>query len=295
MPLNRETLNIVLSAIVPVGGFPNGDLLLRKWATCRMSDKIEVIFVVDSNDEKVLSTIEEIVSGNEKSNIKILTSQSRNPGSTRQIGLNAAEGHWVCFWDADDLPEIESIMQTIEEVENDNFDILIGSYRRIDHKNSTSLEFRQNSEDALFRIFLNPGLWRVIFRRELVKDLAFPALRMGEDQVFLFRALSLTERIRFVNKVFYNYYLYETGQLTKTDGVLNDLLESKALCQELYLHNPSSNLLASIIRQNLTLIKRGKLNIKLRSAVAILKFSAQGLSYIEVLLKVLGNLRAAGE
>jgi glycosyltransferase involved in cell wall biosynthesis len=189
MSVKEANTSITLSVIIPVGGFPNGDAVLRSWALKQLPRGLEVILVLDSDDESVRKSVQEIAALGSKKNVQVLVSQYRNPGSTRDIGLRASTGEWVCFWDADDLPEVSNVWSSVENRENQEADIIVGNYRSVDFETKNEAEYRLGTHDPLMNLYLNPGLWRMVFKRKLLANISFPGLRMGEDQVFIFRSI----------------------------------------------------------------------------------------------------------
>ena len=287
MTVKETNTSITLSAIIPVGGFPNGDSALKSWALKELPRGLEVILVLDSDDESVRDAVEEIAAMDSKKNVSVLISKYRNPGSTREIGLKAATGEWICFWDADDLPEVSNVWSNVESSENQEADILIGSYRSVDFESKNEVHHPHGTGNPLMNIYLNPGLWRCVFKRKLLENMSFPALRMGEDQVFLFHSINESRSVKFVENSFYNYYQYPTGQLTSTNNISTDLVKARNLCKELYSSHPNNYLLAALIRQDLTLIKRGSPSIKFITFIDLVILSARSLNNWKTLLRVL--------
>lgn len=285
MTSNNADPSIKLSAVVPIGGFPNGDSVLRSWATSNLPQGLEVILVLDSDDETVRRTVFDVAGLN--SNINVLTSQHRNPGSTREIGLNAATGEWICFWDADDLPNIDNIWRAIENMENKGIDIIVGNYHSVNFESKHVADCLHGKDDPLMTVYINPGLWRFVFKREIIENITFPALRMGEDQTFLFRSISKARRIRFVEDYFYNYIQYSSGQLTKSKKILTDLIKARDLCKEIYTSDKSNYILSAIIKQDLTLIKRAKFSIKFVTIIDLVKMCSQSVNNLKTFFQVL--------
>jgi glycosyltransferase involved in cell wall biosynthesis len=287
MSVKEANTSITLSVIIPVGGFPNGDAVLRSWALKQLPRGLEVILVLDSDDESVRKSVQEIAALGSKKNVQVLVSQYRNPGSTRDIGLKASTGEWVCFWDADDLPEVSNVWSSVENRENQEADIIVGNYRSVDFETKNEAEYRLGTHDPLMNLYLNPGLWRMVFKRKLLANISFPGLRMGEDQVFIFRSIKESKDIKFVNDIFYNYYKYSSGQLTKSNNISMDLMKARDLCKELNTSGHNNYLSSAILRQDLTLIKRGSLSIKAITIFDLVILSTQSIKNLKTLFRVL--------
>jgi len=287
MSVKEANTSILLSAIIPVGGFPNGDSVLKSWIQTPLPSGLEVILVLDSEDEAVKKNLQDIVDLDTENKISLQVSHFRNPGSTRARGLESAQGKWVCFWDADDLPDVKTIWRNILSAETSTTDVIIGNYRTRNYVSKIEKEIRHSPRDNFMQVYLNPGLWRFIFKSSLISNVQFPPLRMGEDQVFLFRALEKTKRVEFSDDVFYNYYQYSEGQLTKSQNISTDLMAARDLCKELYASSHNKYLLAAIIKQNLTLLKRGILVVKVKSSLELMSIGCKSFNELKILLRVI--------
>ena len=255
MSVKEVETPVTLSAVVPVGGFPNGDSALKSWLLQKLPEGLEVILVLDSDEKSVLESVQALASTSYANSVSVRESRFRNPGSTREVGLKASTGKWVCFWDADDLPEVEIVFRNLHDLENQEVDILIGDYRNVDFQTKKETHHIKGRTDPIMNVYLDPGLWRCVFKRCVVQNISFPALKMGEDQVFLFRALNKSNNIKFVNENFYNYYQYSTGQLTKSNRISEDLISARSICREMYVNNQSPYLMVALMRQNLTIMR----------------------------------------
>jgi len=287
MSVKEANTSITLSVIIPVGGFPNGDSVLRSWVLKQLPRGLEVILILDSDEESVRTSVQEIATSDPKKNVSVLISHYRNPGSTREIGLKAAKGKWICFWDADDLPQVSNVWRNLDSKENQEADIIVGNYRSVDFESKNELEHPHGTSNPLMNVYLNPGLWRCVFKGKLLENVSFPALRMGEDQIFLFRSINKSTNIKFAEDNFYDYYQYPTGQLTKSNDISTDLVKARNLCKEIYSAHQNNYLLAAILRQNLTLIKRGSPSIKFITIIDLLSLSARSLNNLKTLFRVL--------
>lgn len=257
MPLPERDAPI-LSVIVPIAGFPNGYEPFRSWFNNELNSQVEVILVVDSDDPFLISNLEHLSREIISANIILKSSSERNPGGTRNIGINIASGHWICFWDCDDYGVIKEMLRTIELSESCDCDLAVGNYEKVIESRLEQTEYKDNKSFWHEReLYVNPGLWRTAIKRELVGDTRFPNIKMGEDQVFLFKLLQKNPRIHFSGKIVYRYVKYEKLQLTSDYHACKDLIFALKEIVHMYIANSSTNLLIGIYRQFLTTIKLG--------------------------------------
>lgn len=79
-------------------------------------------------------------------------------------------------------------------------------------------------EKNLKIVALNPGIWRIIFSRELLDGMFFKPLRMAEDQIFISEAIVKATELKFFNNIVYTYFTGSGHHLTKDSKALQDLL-----------------------------------------------------------------------
>ena len=245
-----------ISIVVPIGGFPNGSQKLKTWINPGTKADIEIILVLDTDDLEVAREIEELVASLPNLSLQVVQSSARNPGAARNLGMEKATSEWVCFWDSDDTGLVDQILSDVELGRQNQADLVVGRFTRITvSKDNEIIEEHTSREPTLEGIYLNPGLWRIIFRRSFIQDYRFSDLRMAEDQVFIFGLLQKSPKILFSNSVSYQYYDYPSNQLTKSRNALDDLPHALELTVKLYQNLPKRNLVIGILRQYLSTIK----------------------------------------
>jgi len=201
----------LLSIVVPIGqGFEKSNL--DCWMEALRNEEIEVVLVYDGNVPDEKKDLEQLLSRTQISKKKLLYSSSRNPGGTRNIGLQAVTGEWFCFCDADDLPEIQNLLQAKNEVAKQT-QVIVGQYKKITSMdNQVAFASETNSLEGLL---VELGLWRILFRTSDFRSYMFPDSKMGEDQAFVIFSSLTTREIQYSNYNFYNYFYSISGQLTR--------------------------------------------------------------------------------
>ena len=87
---------------------------------------------------------------------------------------------------------------------------------------SNSKDYKANGDLRL--IALNPGIWRMVFRREIIADKRFPALRLGEDQCFLLDIGVFSRKAKLIGEISYLYNQGNPNQLTSQSRRESDVL-----------------------------------------------------------------------
>lgn len=133
-----------------------------------------------------------------------------SPGLTRNRGIERNSSDWIAFWDSDDVGHPIECYNAILEARH-SAKVLIGGFRIIDENNIVKNIHPTNNLRA---VMLNPGIWRFLFKREIIGDVRFPNYAMGEDQIFLARLNLQEEDIEYFDSCFYSYFTGIKSQAT---------------------------------------------------------------------------------
>jgi glycosyltransferase involved in cell wall biosynthesis len=223
-----ESVGSLLTVVVPIGKLTGGLRYPQVWIPEALDAQIEVILVLDTDDSETINSAQEL-SQRYKSLI-LLESDCRNPGGTRTLGLKRARRDWIAFWDSDDEPSVPNSLQLLRDVIKANKTIGVGSYVTRCESTPRANDFTSyaTSTQPVLSFALNPGIWRLIIKRDKIADLAFPESRMGEDQVFISRIPVTSDEIFFSNLVTYSYLQRNLGQLTQSRSSIKSLGTSLA-------------------------------------------------------------------
>lgn len=156
-----------------------------------------------------------------KNNIKIINLE-KNSGSVarvRNIGLDAANGEYITFLDADDWYEKNALKLIFDGLERYNPDIIRFGYtlvypdgtRRLPNKKIGRDEFVEKKDftEKIYPKFINGielnSVWAV-FRRETVKNIRFcDKLHTAEDLAFAVEAYTSAQNVLFIAGPIYCY------------------------------------------------------------------------------------------
>jgi glycosyltransferase involved in cell wall biosynthesis len=251
---------MILSVIIPIGNLASNFQNIQNIITESSNLTIEFIFILDTNETLAFQELHKLCTTYLNKNYTILTCDDRNPGSSRNLGIVASSGEWIIFCDCDDLPYLANAINTIA-TSNKNSQILIGSFEieKLDSAKNQASNSELVTNKEWETIANKPGMWRWIFKRDLISTVEFPKLSMGEDQYFLLQILGLEPEIEFTSKVLYKYRFGTINSLTQSKNNLMDL----AAVLELELgiekfpkkYTTIKNLL--ILKQIITLFKNG--------------------------------------
>jgi len=122
---------------------------------------------------------------------------------------------------------VENFLALLKSNEESNPDICFARYKifnEISHLISESPDWSSDTNKDLSIVAQNPGIWRIVFARDLIEGMRFEPLRMAEDQIFICEAILRAKKLAFTDNQIYTYFTGSTNHLTKNSVALQDLL-----------------------------------------------------------------------
>lgn len=281
--------NPLITAIIPIAGFPNGTDQIHSWITEEALANFEVILVLDSDSIETEQIVSEIAATiKEKCTTTVVKSTCRNPGGARNLGLELAKGEWIVFWDCDDIPNPISFLETVKQANEQNADVALGFFTVRSSLVEEDVKLIKFDDAKLLEsIAFNPGLWRFAIRNAIAKNLRFKEIRMGEDQIYLAELLIQSVKISVTKKSVYEYWLYPTGQLTKDGTATTDLSIALAYLEQIYLKTKCREIFIVFTRLSITSVKRNPLFQKLRAVAKYLRTILCNLNHFPIAIRTL--------
>ena len=200
--------------------------MLEKWiGELTEHPQTEVVVVYDFSDDSTGDELKLICEKHDS--VTLVQGRFGNPGSARNAGLKLCRGNWISFWDCDDEPNVDEYLLLIEKIGIVNPDIGFGRFKVFNENSKLVTEsptWNSEVEENLEIVARNPGIWRIVFSRDLIKDLAFEPLRMAEDQIYIAEAIVKASKVTFFDNLIYTYFTGSDYHLTKNTLALQDLL-----------------------------------------------------------------------
>ena len=199
---------------------------LNTWIRQPLPSNIEIIFVIDEQNDSAKTEFTTEVLNEVPRKFVVVADDFGGPGTARNKGISLATGKYLAFIDSDDIPDITEYFALIKKMEASDADLGIGSFVSVDFKTGVlqpHMFAEDNIKQSLKLLSRNPGLWRMIFKRIKIEQHEFPGLRMGEDQVFIVRALQSVEKIEFTSNFLYKYFVNQDNQLTNDKSSIDDI------------------------------------------------------------------------
>ena len=210
-----------LTVVVPVSRMAGKLKLFKEWVSFAQDKPIYLVVVHDWRDEETEIELINFLESLPHKNFKFISGDFGSPGVARNQAREFIQTNWVAFWDSDDYPNLDAILRAINESEVDD-EILIGSFETKNFKNG-AIRKQALLKEWKISVALNPGLWRMIFKRDILVDFEFSDLLMGEDQLFMAKLDIFNKRVKVFQDIFYTYQIMLTQQATRSRSSLKDL------------------------------------------------------------------------
>ena len=196
---------------MPIHNMAGRLMNLRSWLEQVHSKSlpVETLLIHDGGDS---ATKRELIALSQNFSAIYDSVNVKSPGLARNRGIELSSAPWVAFWDSDDLGFPEAAVKCIEESTHQT-QAIIGQFEVLDLK-TNGIRREKKKPATLNEWALNPGIWRILFRREFIGERRFCSSRMGEDQLFLSELGILESEIKFVDDIIYRYSVGHENQLT---------------------------------------------------------------------------------
>ncbi len=149
------------------------------------------------------------------SNIKVVHTQNSGVSSARNKGIKESNGELLAFVDADDIIDFNYVQEIINFHSLYKCNIIQIGHRKIDNEKELykvvpriKIMYQDLSVYILNEKYSH-AVWSYIFNRKFIiaNNITFTeGLKYSEDQEFIFKALTLENRIGVLNRTLYTYH-----------------------------------------------------------------------------------------
>lgn len=238
-------MNPKVSVIIPVY---NSEKFINKCVDSVLEQNFQDYEIILINDGSKDNSKEILDGYKEKYPEKITVIHQENMGvsKTRNNAIKMAKGKYIMFIDNDDFLDKDYIEIFVKEIEKDDYDVVLGGYRRPNEEGKIVKELKLPQEEwGKFMIF---APWARIYKKDyLIKnDIKFLPVNIGEDVYFNLQAMNISNKIKIIDYIGYNWY-FNTRSVSNTTQkniknlqvyeLLNncyDILKEKNILEEHY-------------------------------------------------------------
>lgn len=195
---------------------------------------IELIALNDGSKDQSLSILN---SYKRKFPDKLVVIDQENMGvsMTRNKGIQMATGEYLMFIDNDDYFDDGYISKYVNEIESGDYDMVLGGYKRPDTNGNLVEEvLLQNKEFNKFKVV---AAWAKIFRTSFIKEnnIHFLKTNIGEDIPFTIVAVNITDKIKIIDYVGYNWFYNEKSVSSTSHKSMSNDLQFEYMIKSLYI------------------------------------------------------------
>jgi glycosyltransferase family 2 len=174
-------------------------------------DNIELLLINDGSPDRSGEICDRYAQTDER--IKVFHKQNAGVSAARNTGLMNAHGKWIIFVDSDDWLEVDCIEKCLKLINEYHLDFLQFGLKRVDDngrvlsadgKETAVLSAEEYIRTGKIGICVGGG----IFKADIIQaaNLRFDTdLKLGEDQLFVYRYISKCKYCNRINNLFYNY------------------------------------------------------------------------------------------
>ncbi|MCL2486916.1 MAG: glycosyltransferase, partial [Oscillospiraceae bacterium] len=166
-------------------------------------DDYEIIIVNDGSKDDTAAILSEI----KDPRVRVIHQENSGAYRARRSGILAADGKYIAFCDADDVPRRNWLSVLYKKAAETGADITVCGYSRVEEKTGRVIAKEmclsavvETDEDKLPLLFLNTGLCNKFFSAHLLREvycLENPP-RISEDAIFLANIYPNVNRVAFV-------------------------------------------------------------------------------------------------
>ena len=254
---------------------------LEKLISSVGNKNIELIVVHDVSDENTGLELIQILDRETSPGVTLLEGEFGSPGLARNEGLSKATGNWIWFCDSDDEPDIASVITELSNI-RDSADVVVFDFSRVNEISGE--EIKGNGLPDLISIALNPGVWRILFKKEILEGVIFSNYMLGEDQLFLVESGILHREIHFSERNAYKYYFGGLNHLVDRRDRVGDLVQVFKRTAQIATNlegRESEIVKLMVLRQFLTLMKIGTILERFNAIEIACKFIKQDQKFVK--------------
>jgi glycosyltransferase involved in cell wall biosynthesis len=195
-----------ISVIIPIHNWDLVNKNILNLLDQKGTRDFHFIFVLDSCSGLVEKKIRRIVTQKKIYSSLVLKNNYGSASAARNAGLKKVKTEWVCFWDSDDSPNLKNFYELYKCSVGKDLNLIVGQMNTIVLLDKLELTITETSTNSNLKLALDLGFTRILFKTELIKNSFFPNLKLGEDVVFLAKAMSKSPKILFTDYLVYTYY-----------------------------------------------------------------------------------------
>ena len=192
-----------ITAIIPVHNWDKVLDNIKYLINLKDINKFKIIFILDSCPSYAENDLKELLFLIKNINFIILNRNYNSAAESRNEGLSLVDTEWVCFWDSDDLPNLNGFYNLYSSVSSENVDLVVGQIRTAYIRNGLEIKSRTTKTSSHLTLALDLGFTRILYKSLFIRELFFSKYKIGEDILFLAEIICKKPSIIFSQALVY--------------------------------------------------------------------------------------------
>ncbi len=191
-------------------------------------NEMEIILVDDGSDDKSGEICDRLSKEDER--ISVIHKENGGLSDARNAGLDVAKGEYIAFVDSDDYIAPDFIESLVEEIEKNDADVAMCSYRET---GNTGVDYdvfecdEHHAFDGEREVYDSRGLlknlydanhvdatyfivaWNKVYKASLWKDVRFPKGKIHEDEATTYLIYEKAKKGVYIRRPLYAYFKME--------------------------------------------------------------------------------------
>lgn len=186
---------------------------------------IELLLVDDGSPDNSGEICDEYADKDKR--VRVFHEENSGVSTARNLALDNVGGKWVMFVDSDDWLEPDCLSMCVETAEKNNLDLLQFASKRVDDEGNILLDEKYEDTGRLSSDeYINSAdrlsvcVWGNLLRNDIIREnhIRFDKdLKLGEDQLFIFRYAFHCKRCMKIANALYNYRYNPDSATSTTD------------------------------------------------------------------------------
>lgn len=189
----------------------------------------EIIIINDCSTDNT----EEILKRYNNNNKVVVINLEKNHGVSycRNLGIKKSQGNYICFLDADDYIEKGMYEDLISRCYKENLDICVCGHYIVNKSTGNKMYSKYNRFGTfkngeivkmLLLDYVSPAPYDKVFKKEKIQKFN-ENLKVGEDFLFCLENFFYSEKVKIVNKNYYNYIQNENSTMHSFNNNLEQI------------------------------------------------------------------------
>ncbi len=232
---------------------------------------IEIILVDDGSPDECGKICDEY--SIKDSRIIVVHKANGGLSDARNVGIDKANGKYICFIDSDDYIDDNYIELLYNAIKENNVEISQCGIKKITedevfienigYKENNVKNSKQMLKDLYITNWENIVVWNKMYLRELFNDIRFPKGKIHEDEYTTYKILYKVNNVAIINDFLYNYRQNEKSIMGKTFNIKRlDILEGLKQRIEFFKESNEEELYELSIALYLQKIRECYINLK---------------------------------